>query len=40
MPQALKPNTYNNYFKDNLTKAGFGNGGHSSTTITNLSHSR
>jgi len=38
-PQALKPNTYNNYFKVNLNKVGFGNGGHYFATITNLSHS-
>jgi len=38
-PQALRPNTYNNYFKVNLNKIGFGNGGHYFATITNLSHS-
>jgi len=27
-PHALKPNTCNNFFEDNLTKVGFGNGGH------------
>jgi hypothetical protein len=38
MPQALKPNTCNIYFEANLTKVGFGNGGHCFATITNLSH--
>jgi len=42
-PQALKPNTCNNYFETNLatanlTKTSFGNGGHCSATIINLSH--
>jgi hypothetical protein len=38
MPQALRPDTYNNYFEVNLTKVGFGNGGHCSTIITSLFH--
>jgi hypothetical protein len=37
-PHALKPNTYNNYSKANLTKAGFGNGGHCFATCISLSH--
>jgi hypothetical protein len=37
--QALKLNTSNHCFEANLTKVGFGNGGHYSTTITSLSHS-
>jgi hypothetical protein len=37
-PHTLRPNTYNRYFKVNLTKVGFGNGGHYSSTITNLFH--
>ncbi len=37
-PQALRPNTCNNCFKANLTKVGFGNGGHCFITITSLSH--
>jgi hypothetical protein len=28
-PQALKPNTFNNGSEANLTKGGFGSGGHS-----------
>jgi hypothetical protein len=40
MPQALRPNTYNNRCKANLTKVGFGNGGHCFATIINLSHLR
>jgi hypothetical protein len=39
MPRALKPNTCNNCFEVNLTKVGFGNGGHYSVIIINLSHS-
>ncbi len=39
MPQALKPNTFDNSSKINLTKAGFRNGGHYSTIVTSLSHS-
>ncbi len=39
-PQTLKPNTYNNCFEANLTKVGFGNGGHYFVIITSLSHSR
>ncbi len=39
MPQALRPNTCNNYCQINLTKISFGNGGHCSATITSLSHS-
>jgi hypothetical protein len=38
--QALIPNTYNSYSEANLTKVGFGNGGHCFATFTNLSHSR
>jgi hypothetical protein len=33
-PQALRPNTFNNYFEANLTKAGFGNGGYCFATAT------
>ncbi len=40
MPHALRPNICNSCFETNLTKVGFGNGGHYSVTITNLSHSR
>jgi hypothetical protein len=39
-PQALRPNTYNNYFEVNLTKIGFGNGGHCFATNTSFFHSR
>jgi hypothetical protein len=39
MPQTLRPNTCNNYFENDLTKVGFGNGGHYFATITNLPHS-
>ncbi len=39
MPQALRPNTCNNCFEINLTKVGFGNGGHRYATIINSSHS-
>jgi hypothetical protein len=38
-PQTLRPNTFNNYFEANLTKVGFGNGGHCSAIIISLSHS-
>jgi hypothetical protein len=38
-PYALRLNTYNNYSEANLTKVGFGNGGHYFATITKLSHS-
>jgi hypothetical protein len=37
-PQVLRPNTCNSYYEVNLTKVGFGNGGHYFTTITSLSH--
>ncbi len=40
MPKALRPNTYNNCSETNLTKVGFGNGGHCSAIIINLCHSR
>jgi len=33
MPHALKSNTCNNCFEINLTKVGFGNGGHCFATI-------
>ncbi len=39
-PQALRPKNYDSYFEVNLTKIGFGNGGHCFVTITSLSHSR
>jgi hypothetical protein len=39
MPQASRPNTYTSYFKANLTKIDFGNGGHYFATITSRSHS-
>ncbi len=38
-PQAIRPNTFNNYSEANLTKAGFGNGGHCFETITGFTHS-
>jgi hypothetical protein len=38
MPHALIPNTCNNSFEANLTKVGFGNGGHYFVIITILSH--
>jgi hypothetical protein len=38
--KALRPNTCNNCFEVNLTKIGFGNGGHCFITIISLSHSR
>jgi hypothetical protein len=38
-PQALRPNTFNNYFEANLTKVGFDNGGHCFAIIISLSHS-
>ncbi len=37
-PQALKSNICNSWFEVNLTKVGFGNGGHCFVTITSLSH--
>jgi hypothetical protein len=37
MPQALRPNTYNNCFEVNLTKVGFSNGERCFTTIISLS---
>jgi hypothetical protein len=33
MPQTLKPNTCNSCYEINLTKVGFGNGGHCCATI-------
>jgi hypothetical protein len=36
----LRPNTFNNCSEANLTKAGFGNGGHCFTTTTRWFHSR
>ncbi len=39
-PQALRPNTFNNCSKANLTKAGFGSGGHCFVTATRWFHSR
>jgi hypothetical protein len=33
-PHALRPNTFNNYFEANLTKVGFGSGGHCFATAT------
>jgi hypothetical protein len=39
MSQALRYNTCNIYFEVNLTKFGFGNGGHYFIIITSLSHS-
>jgi hypothetical protein len=38
MPHTLKPNTCNSCFETNLTKLGFGNGGHCFVAITNLFH--
>ncbi len=38
MPQALRPNTFNNCSEANLTKAGFGNGGHYFATATRWFH--
>jgi hypothetical protein len=40
MPQALRPNTFNNYFEANLTKGGFGSGGHCFTRAIRWFHSR
>jgi len=40
MPQALRPNTFNNYSEANLTKANFGNGGHYFAIVTRWFHSR
>ncbi len=40
MPQALRPNTFNNCSKANLTKTGFGNGGHYFAIATRWFHSR
>jgi hypothetical protein len=37
-PHALTPNICNNYFEINLTKIGFGNGGHCFAIIISLSH--
>jgi hypothetical protein len=37
-PQALRPNICNNCSETNLTKIGFGNGGHYFVIITSLSH--
>ncbi len=39
-PHALRPKICNSYSETNLTKIGFGNGGHCSATFTNLFHSR
>jgi len=39
-PQALRPNTFNNCSEANLTKPGFGNGGHCFATTTRFFHSR
>jgi len=37
-PQAFRPSTYNSFFKANLTKVSFDNGGHCFIIITSLSH--
>jgi len=39
-PQALRPNTFNNCYEVNLTKAGFGSGGHYFITATRWFHLR
>ncbi len=39
-PHALRPNTFNNCFEANLTKVGFGSGGHCFATTTRWFHSR
>ncbi len=39
-PQALRPNTFNNCSEVDLTKAGFGNGGHCFVTTTRWFHLR
>jgi len=39
-PHALTPNTFNSCCEANLTKVGFGSGGHRCATIINSSHSR
>ncbi len=39
-PQALRPNTFNNCSEANLTKVGFGNGGHCFATATRFFHLR
>ncbi len=39
MPQALRPNTFNNCSEASLTKAGFGSGGHYFVTATRWFHS-
>jgi hypothetical protein len=39
-PQALRPNTFNNCFEANLTKGGFGSGGHYFARTTMWFHSR
>jgi len=38
-PHAVRRNTCNNCYEVNLTKAGFGNGGHCFVTITSFTHS-
>ncbi len=38
-PQPLRPNTFNNYSKANLTKGGFGSGGHYFARATRWFHS-
>jgi hypothetical protein len=38
-PQAVRRNTCNNYYEANLTKAGFGNGGHCFVIVTSFTHS-
>jgi len=38
-PHAIKPNMYNSCYEINLTKTGFGNGGHCFAIVTNLSYS-
>jgi len=38
-PQAIRPYTFNSCSEANLTKAGFGNGGHYFETIANFTHS-
>jgi hypothetical protein len=38
MPQTLKPSTFNSCCETNLTKVGFGNGGHRYATIISSSH--
>ncbi len=39
-PQAVSPNTFKSCSEANLTKPGFGNGGHCFATTTKFSHSR